>query len=268
MTVASGLMQMTGDVAAALARLEAAGLVSKIAALASVPFSGVDTVVVSIPLTSPTSTTQLVADALGGLAHQCVLGDYPMPATGRVQTVEKDNRSWRVGGQSEAAWIQDHITPGLTITSAIPPVFDAYATVVIPDDDAKRMASDNALLRVLTEHSPAQPWWLGYLDTGAHDVVFDGAWKVMLYSGWSYVLIEAGPTQAGSWRADDPWRGRLPDIFFPADRSWLVSMLWDDDWRCLGGRPELIGAVLTESSLDARTVSVDDDATPPGHTAR
>ena len=263
-------MQTTGDVAAALARLEAAGLVSRIAALGSVILSGVETVVVSIPLASPASTTRLVDDALDGIAHQCVLGDYPMPMpdTGRVQPVEKDNRSWRVGGQSEVSWIRDHTTPGLAITSAIPPVFDAYVTVVIPDDDAKRLTGESALLRVLKEHTPAQPWWLGYLDSGAHDVVFDDAWKILLYSGWSYVLVEAGPSQAGSWRADDPWRGRLPDLIFPADRNWLVSLLWDDDWRCLGGPSELIEAVLAEPALDTRTVSVDDDATPPGHTAR
>jgi hypothetical protein len=72
----------------------------------------------------------------------------------------------------------------MTITAAIPPVFDAYATVVIPEDDALRPSSDSALLEVLTAHTPDQPWWLGYLDTGAHDVVFDRAWKIMLYSGW------------------------------------------------------------------------------------
>jgi hypothetical protein len=50
---------------------------------------------------------------------------------------------------------------------------------------------------------------------------------VTLYSGWGYVLIEAGPEQAGRWREDDHWKGVLPDLMFPADRSWLLSTLWD-----------------------------------------
>jgi hypothetical protein len=120
----------------------------------------------------------------------------------------------------------------------------------------------------LAEQSEEQPWWLGYLETGAHDLVFDHAPTVTLYAGWNYVLVEAGPAQAATWRADDPWRGRLPDLMYPADRSWLVSMLWDDDWRCLGGPASLLDAVLAEPILAARAVGVDQDATPPGHTAR
>jgi hypothetical protein len=27
----------------------------------------------------------------------------------------------------------------------------------------------------LKAHTATQPWWLGYLDTGAHDIVFDTA---------------------------------------------------------------------------------------------
>jgi hypothetical protein len=44
-------------------------------------------------------------------------------------------------------------------------------------------------------------------------------------------------------------------------------MLWDDDWRCLGGPSPLIGAVLAEPTLGARSVTIDQDATPPGHIA-
>jgi hypothetical protein len=35
----------------------------------------------------------------------------------------------------------------------------------------------------------------------------------------------------------------LPNLMFPADRSWLVSTLWDDDWTCVGGPAELVGGV-------------------------
>jgi hypothetical protein len=85
------------------------------------------------------------------------------------------------------------------------------------------------MTEVLIEHSADRSWWLGYLDTGVADVVFPDAPTVPLYAGgWRYVLVAAGPQQAIQWRQRDPWEGVLPDLIFPADRSWLVSTLWDD----------------------------------------
>lgn len=210
-------------------------------------------------------------DSVGSVHPDELVGDsLARPPRGVVDglTGAKDEQSWRIGTQLEVSWIQDHTAGGLAITSAVPLVFDAYATVIIPGNDAERRAGDSALLRLLAAQSDDQPWWLGYLETGAHDVVFDHAPKVTLYAGWPYVLVEAGPLQAGTWREDDPWRGRLPDLIFPSDRSWLVSMLWDHDWRCLGGGAAFIRAVLVEPELDARSVSPEQDATPPGHVAR
>ena len=31
------------------------------------------------------------------------------------------------------------------------------------------------MLALLTGQSPGQPWWLGYLDTGADDIIFRDA---------------------------------------------------------------------------------------------
>ena len=36
-------------------------------------------------------------------------------------------------------------------------------------------------------------WWIGYLDTGASDIVFWDAPKVTLYDGWHCVLVLAAP---------------------------------------------------------------------------
>ena len=258
-------MGAPGLVAEARRRLEAAGLDGDVAEVSSARFDGVETAVVAIPMLAPAATLRLVTQALDGLAYQCFMVDAPVPRAVHNLTVAKNNRTWRVGTQAEVSWINDSVTVGAAITSAITPVFDAYATVVIPDSDTARRCADSVLLQLLAEQGADQPWWLGYLDTGAHDVVFDQAPKVAVYTGWTYVLMQAGPTEAGSWREDDAWRGRLPDLIFPADRSWLVSMLWDDDWRCLGGPAALIRAVLAEPALDARPVGLDEDATPPGH---
>lgn len=124
---------------------------------------------------------------------------------------------------------------------------------------------------MLERHTAAQPWWLGYLDTGGADIVFDDAPKLALYADWRYVVVEAGPRQAASWRADDDWKGTaLPDLIFPRDRSWLLSTLWDDDWTCIGGSRSLIDDLLADELLAqrARRLSSDqEDATPPGHVA-
>jgi hypothetical protein len=46
------------------------------------------------------------------------------------------------------------------------------------------------------------------------------------------VLVEAGPQQAATWRRWGDWsfwKGASPNLMFPADRSWVVSTLCDDD---------------------------------------
>jgi hypothetical protein len=203
----------------------------------------------------------------------------------------RDGRSWEIGTAAEVAWIRDATRVDRTIVSAIPPVFAAYATIVLPDPEdgldpptqeteySQYIADWNqtaparhqsALLRVLVEQSPDQPWWLGYLDTGASDIVFPDAPMAYVYhSSWRYVLVSAGPEQAAGWRGRD-WKIAIPDLIFPADRSWLLSTLWDDDWSCVGGPEALVSRLLSDPLLGARTrrVSVDEDATPPGHASR
>jgi hypothetical protein len=119
----------------------------------------------------------------------------------------------------------------------------------------------------LVRYTAEQPWWLGFLDTGAHDVVFPEAPRVKLYFDWSYVLVEAGPEQALGWRTGHMrGEGSLPDLFFPADRSWLVTALWDDLWTCFGGPADLIDALRRDPLTNIRRVRPDEDALPPGLT--
>jgi hypothetical protein len=188
-----------------------------------------------------------------------------------VITRVKDGESWRIGTRAEIEWIAGGVAVGLTITSAIPPVYEAYATIVIPREPEARRRRDEALLTLLGSHSAGQSWWLGYLDTGSDDIVFPDAPKVELYaSSWHYVLAEAGPGQAATWRQGEPWslrKGVLPDLMFPADRRWLFSTLWDDDWSCFGGPAALVGGLLRHPHLEARLAGLGQDATPPGHQA-
>jgi hypothetical protein len=100
----------------------------------------------------------------------------------------------------------------------------------------------------------------------ARDIVFPHAPKVSLYWDWPYVLVQAGPEQALTWRIGHMrGDGPLPDLFFPADHSWLVSALWDDTWTDVGGSAAVITALQRNSLVQARPVGPDDDALPPGH---
>jgi hypothetical protein len=181
-------------------------------------------------------------------------------------TRTRDGRDWRIGTDADVAWIAHGTTDGSSITVAVPPLFEAYATVILPFGGDGQDEHDRTLLALLTEESTPQPWWLGYLETGADDIVFPDAPRVTLYWGWPYVLVEAGPEQAAAWRRSDGhsfWIGHLPNLMFPADRSWLVSTLWDDDWTCIGGPARLIERFLHHPELQARSVTLDEDRTPP-----
>jgi hypothetical protein len=182
----------------------------------------------------------------------------------------KDGRPWRLVSQAAVQWIVDGTRAGSTTLSAIPPVFEAYAALVVPDGVERRAAHDAALVSALRAFTDEQPWYLGYLDTGASDVVFDapGVW---LYPHWRYVVVEAGPDEALAWRNGDdviPWHTGLPELIFPADRSWLVSTLWDDDWSYVGGSRQLITALLAHVDVEAREVLPWEEGAPPGHELR
>jgi hypothetical protein len=121
---------------------------------------------------------------------------------------------------------------------------------------------------VLRRHSGDKAWWIGYLDSGASDIVFWDAHKVTLYHGWRYVFVLAGPDQAAAWRpapgGQPNWKStELPEVMFPKDRSWLVSFMWDDDWACIGGSEALIRDLLSGRVLapHVRRVDIHQDAT-------
>ncbi len=185
-------------------------------------------------------------------------------------TAVKDGHEWRLGTDRDVAWITQGASRGTEITAAIPPIFAAYCTLTLPEWGTEELAAHElAVTELLTQQTAEQSWWLGYLDTGASDVVFPYVQRTMMYADWGYVLVEAGPEEAARWREPD-FKGALPDLVFPKDRSWLVSTLWDDDWTSIGGSDQLVSSFLTHPVLGPRTrrVTVEEDATPPGHEAR
>lgn len=184
------------------------------------------------------------------------------------QRVTRDGQAWRLCADSDVTWINTGTPPGRAITAAIPPIFAAYCTLTMPfDDDDALPVYEQALIELLAEQTPDQPWRLGYLDTGASEVVFPYAPRTTVY-WYGYVLVEAGPQQATSWRTPD-FRGGLPDLMFPRDRSWLVSTMWDDQWTSVGATESIVNRILQHPLLApiARQVTVKADATPPGHQA-
>lgn len=183
------------------------------------------------------------------------------------QYVARDGADWRLGTTSDVDWITQGTSVDRTIQSSTPLVFDAYATIVLPEDEVERELHDRAIVEVLVHRVPDQLWWLGYLDTGSDDVIFPDAPRVTAYADWDYVLVQAGSEQAANWRVCRSCRRSLPDLIFPADRSWLISTLWDDDWTCVGGPVTLVDGFVHHPDLRARArrVNPGENATPPGH---
>jgi hypothetical protein len=233
--------------------------------ISPLPTSGPVTVVcewpaVGIPLVHHELDAQLIRDAAERARTIFPSGN-----------VVRDGQEWRLGTDPDITWINDGTSGGTEITSAIPPVFASYCTLLLPQngDDDELATHEQAVIERLAEHTPEQSWWLAYLDTGASDVVFPYAPRTTMYAGWDYVLVDAGPQEAAAWR-DADFKGALPDLMFPKDRSWLFSTLWDDDWTCIGGSEQLVGSFLAHPVLGprARRVALGEDATPPGHEAR
>ena len=216
---------------------------------------------VGIPLARHTLDAQRIRDAAGRARAMFPVGDH----------VLRDGREWRLGTDADVAWINRATAAGAAITAAIPPSFEAYGALELPRhmEASAMLRHEQAVIDVLTGHTPPQPWWLGYLDTGASDVVFPYAPRTTVYHGYGYVLVQAGPQQASSWR-DTRFNWALPDLMFPADRSWLLSTMWDDTWTSIGANEQLISSFLRDPTLGPRTrrTVLGQDATPPRHQAR
>lgn len=119
----------------------------------------------------------------------------------------RDGQTWPVGDATTAGWIRDGTRVGLTISSAIPLVFQSYATLALADDHA---GMDSRLVVLLAQHGP-HPWWLGYLRTGSEDEdIAPELPPVTLFESWQYTLVQAGPSRSGQPDPDHVPAGRAP----------------------------------------------------------
>src|SRR5260370_42541951 len=78
--------------------------------------------------------------------------EAPMASAALPVRRAKDGRTWRIGTDAEGAWVANGTSMGRTITAAIPPDFEAYATAVLPDGD-EQGKHDRAGLALLTEQT-------------------------------------------------------------------------------------------------------------------
>lgn len=162
-------------------------------------------------------------------------------------------------------WIADGTHAGRDITSAIPPVFGAYATITHEYDEGwgggsheRNMLRDrvDALLPHLKSVSGDSDIWFGFRRDAAYQIGHEEREIDDIYApGWLY--------QFATGRLDAIAPGLLPELVWPADRSWLLSNLWDDDWTCVGGSTGFIQALEDDPTLMARRVQLGQDAIPP-----
>ena len=165
-----------------------------------------------------------------------------------VETCFKDGGAWPIAGQAQVDWINERTETGLSDRGCDPA---AVCRLRDPDNPAEQgdlprdlslgRRQDLAFIDLLRRHSGDRRRWVGYLDTGASDIVFWDAPKGTLYRGWRYMFVLGGPDQAATWRpapgGQPNWKSiELREVISPDDRSWLVAFLRDDDWACLGVR--------------------------------
>lgn len=173
---------------------------------------------------------------------------------------DRDGKRWVIGGSADVAWLAGPVDHAADQISLVPPAFASYCQLDLPDGaPGSQVRHDNALVSMLSGAPAAREWWLGYLEYGIGiDLPFDDAPRTNLFS-WNYVLVQAGAEQALNWRASESpiaWKGALPDLIFPVDRSWVLITDWDARWSGIGGPDDLVRSLLDHPELGPRTERV------------
>lgn len=130
----------------------------------------------------------------------------------------------------DVAWIRRGTVVSETIRSAIPEGFDVYGLL----DISEERPTEDALLAAVTADSNTQ-LVAGWIDRGPYPP--QPGDEHVLYSGWRYRFRRTKASQLQGLPAEGD--GGFPDLLFPPDRSWLISLLWDDSWRSVGASNEV-----------------------------
>lgn len=124
------------------------------------------------------------------------------------------------------SWIRHDGAAFGTLQYAIPGGFEAYGVLDLPQDI---VPIEDALLSTLGV-SPADQVLAGWIDRGPWPAPAGD--EHVLYTGWKYRLRRVPASELSGLPTEGV--GSFPDLLFPPDRSWLVSLLWDDSWRSIG----------------------------------
>lgn len=76
----------------------------------------------------------------------------------------------------------------------------------------------------------------------------------------SYLLYRGAVEKASAWMRFPYWQ--TPNLWWPADRSWIVATEIDLDWTYVGGSDAVIQRVLNDPRLTASTASPTDRLAP------
>lgn len=163
----------------------------------------------------------------------------------------------------DLTWISSGTRPGDSIHSAVPPIFENYATIVVARDAEVRQAQHRAIGAVL-ESTKEAALWIGVIETGDPDDYLADAVRATLYANWPYHMKYISASTLLDHRNAHSERGPLPDLVFPPDRSWLATRLWDDSWISFGGSAAVTDALMLATGTAARRVPPGGLITPPG----
>ena len=123
-------------------------------------------------------------------------------------------------------WIRQSGAAFGTLRYAIPDGFEAYGVLDLPADI---VPVETSLLGGLGVE-PDDQLVAGWIDCGPWPAPAGD--EHVLYTGWAYRLRRVHASMLAGLPTEG--EGSFPDLLFPPDRSWLVSLLWDDAWRSIG----------------------------------
>ena len=212
------------------------------------------------------SAAAWVDEALGEQPWATVRSEIPAGFESYARVLHPAWRDTKDGGAEPVRWTEVAMETGRTVH----PLMQFERIAGIPDDPnaqppwGSRPRANGvgdvagALIPILRRHTTTPDRcvlgvWEGYggLDMVPALISAPRASK----PGRSYLLFE-GPLEAVLGFNVGPWEA--PNIWWPEDRAWFVSTDIDLDSTYIGGRDELIGAILAEGDLEAFPAEIGD----------